>query len=103
MSRMKKGEIKICRESVPKRITEKTDGLVENKTVASNTGLWVQMIEKAYAASGLHKGKFNAENKTMNSMYGEVSRKSVAREVILSIPSLRKPPLFSFSYLSSLV
>lgn len=53
-------------KTVPKRVTKKADGLEGSKTVANNGSLWVQMIEKAYAASGIHKGKFNAENKTMN-------------------------------------
>lgn len=51
-------------KTVPKKVARKTDGIEGSKTVANNGSLWVQMIEKAYAASGIHKGRFNAENKT---------------------------------------
>lgn len=53
-------------KTVPQKETRKTNGQVVNRTVANNTSLWVQMIEKAYAASGLHIGKFNSKNKAMN-------------------------------------
>lgn len=52
-------------KSVPESKILTTDG-GDSKGIIGNRGaIWVQMIEKAYAASGLHKGSFNASNKTM--------------------------------------